>query len=958
MVKKIYAYAHTHWDREWYQPRETFRIYLLSFLPQILLDLENGNLDCFYLDGQAVILEDVLEIAPELSERISALMSQGKLAAGPWYVLPDQMLVCGESLIRNLAAGMACVRRYGEPASVGYAPDTFGHSQDLPRILCGFGIKSCFLWRGVPPLKSGPCFWWESPDGSRVLSYHLNHGYYQTGLIEKSLSAPSDAQLDEYVEELCQFAGDKSQFETSELYDKAPQARVYPIGGDHTAPPRNLTEIMDRLNEKLKTKGLEVSLIQLSDFAELLRAEAGSSHIQMERLTGECRDNSAAKLHNNAYLLPGVLSSRLYLKQQNREAERRLFRFCEPLFSSLVLRGLMEYPQAELRHAARLLLQNHAHDSICGCSVDAVHNEMLGRYERIHQIIDPLLANAQKKLSGLPENSPLSADDPSAGLKRLRIINPLGRDFTGIVPLQWFSLPQTDSSRTGGNMQIIESRRQDQLFAGWGKVPYYLEVERFQGLIWIKDLPAFGELNLAWPLAETPAESESGTEPAILEGHTLDNGILQARVDENGQLSVIWTCADGQLQCYELNHILRDTADAGDTYNYDPLSGDSPVTARFVSVGPGKTGPLVVSLLLKYELEIAASLQESDCPLECAEFLQPLQKSANKVRLEIETEVLLKKASRLLEFETRFLNQSSGHRLDVLINTGYPVGTSFSENHFSLVARTHTSEPDAAEKLPVEAGCEASCNRFPAQRFFIANGQMILNRGLPEYGVTGDSVCLTLLRSVSILSRGRMLTRGGGAGPHVPVPGAECKGWNKAVYAWAPLSVFEKKAILQDSLEDDIVVEAYDLADAYEQEMFAIFSSQENESVSSLFFCDHREIRFLACYVSGDQNEVYLRWQNVSKAVVTCQLFVDFDFRSAHLCRLDEEACEEAFLYRLYVQADCPGSGKREVCALSIRFGANEIKTIRFRLQDDGLERRRRRLLPAKGAATATNSEK
>jgi alpha-mannosidase len=125
VVKKIFAYAHTHWDREWYQPFETFRTYLVAVLRHILDDLEAGRLSCFYLDGQAIILEDALEIAPELGSRIAALMQEKKLAAGPWYVLPDEMLVCGESLVRNLKVGIACVGKFGDPSLIGYSPDTF-----------------------------------------------------------------------------------------------------------------------------------------------------------------------------------------------------------------------------------------------------------------------------------------------------------------------------------------------------------------------------------------------------------------------------------------------------------------------------------------------------------------------------------------------------------------------------------------------------------------------------------------------------------------------------------------------------------------------------------------------------------------------------------------------------------------------------------------------------------------
>jgi mannosylglycerate hydrolase len=932
--------VHTHWDREWYQPFETFRTYLVSVLRQVLDDLESNRLPCFYLDGQAVVLEDALAIAPELAPRVKTLMDVGKLAAGPWYVAPDQMLVCGESLVRNLKTGIACVRSYGEPAFLGYAPDTFGHSQDLPRLLCGFGINSAFVWRGVPALRFGPCFWWQSPDGSQVLAYHLSRGYYQTSLLEKAQAGLSSELLDEYTEELNQFATDRSQWDNPGIYGITPEALIYPIGGDHTAPPHRLAEIMHELKPRLKSKGLELTLVQLSDFAALLQKQARAAFTLTGLIESELRDNSTSRQHNNAYLLPGVLSTRLYLKRENREAERRLFRFCEPLFSILTVRGLASYPQAELWHALRLLLKNQAHDSISGCCLDAVHTEMLVRFARVHQIINPLLEDAKWRLSGLPEDSPRAADDPQAGLTRLRVVNPGGRDFSGVVPLQWYEAPQQTADNeydARANLQIMESELTEQLFGGWGRVPYYAAVERKRGFIWVENVPTFGELNLDWTQV---ANGNSKVPPARLRGKTLDNGILKVQVDKQRRVCVIWTEPGGKKRRFVLNHVLRDTADGGDTYNYDPLPGDRPITARLVSVEPGKRGPLLASLLLKYELRIPESLLEEK-PAGSAgskPLLPSFKRSDKKLLHEIETEIILKKSNRIVEFETRFLNQASGHRLEVLLSTGNPVTCSFSENHFSLVRRYHQNTPRGRTTLPVDTGCEAPCDRFPAQRFLIANGQLILNRGLPEYGAVREAVSLTLLRSVSMLSRGRMQTRGGGAGPHLSVSGAECKGLNQASYAWSPLSIFEKGKILAGVLETEIISEAYDLAETYEQEIFCAFSSHEHTATPSLFRCDNAAVRLLGAYVSADFDELYVRMQNVSNEELSTKVMIKFDFQSVHLCRLDEEAGEEAFLYREYVEAGTSSDSEPAVCTLEIKFGANELKTMKLRLKAGATE--------------------
>lgn len=930
-MKKLYAYVHTHWDREWYQPFETFRTHLVSVLKNIVDDLEDGKLKRFYLDGQSIILEDALVLAPELAPRISQLMKKGELAAGPWYVLPDEMLVCGESLVRNLKFGIASLNKFGSAELVGYAPDTFGHSQDLPRILCGFSINSAFVWRGVPRLSFGPCFWWQSPDNSKVLAYHLSRGYYQTAVLETR--ADSNGAFNKLADELKGFAEDRSQWDNSSLYGKTPEAFIYPIGADHTAPPRDLEDRLAQLNKDLQSKGWNLTPVHLNEFAELLQKQAAAPNMVVGMVARELRDNSASKQHANAFLLPGVLSTRLYLKRENREAERRIFRLAEPLFSIMELRRLQEYPHNELQRALQLLLQNHPHDSICGCSVDAVHDEMMTRYARINQILEALLDGAKRKLSGLSENTTRSPEDPNAPVNRLRVLNTGSRPYTGVVPFKWYSSPGKTDEHNNERVQVDASTPEEHLFSGWGSVPYYENVEAKEGWIWVQDLAAFGELNLPWPMQ---TKSEGSFPLCKARGKTLDNGILKVAVNDASQLTVDWQSTDGTHRQYVLQHKLSDTADGGDTYNYDPLPGDVPIQAKLISVRPGKRGPLVASLILKYQMKIPASLAEdTSAPNKLG--IPILKRSTQKLEHEIETEVILKRGSRIVEFETRWLNQSSGHRLEVQLSTGHPVHASFSENHFSLVRRYHQTKHKEV-KLPVDRGEEAPCDRYPAQRFLVANGQIILNKGLPEYGVEGDAVSLTLLRSVPILSRGRIQTRGGGAGPHLQTPGAQCIGPNHASYAWAPMAVFQKKRVLSDLIDEPAICEAYDIAAEYELEPLLALSCLDDTSTGDILRSTSDCVKVLGAYMNQNRDEIFVRVQNVGVETVGTRLLLNFEFQSAHLCRLDEEVSEEAFLYRNYLENEAEDGESREWSSLEINFGQNELKTIKFLLSKNSSE--------------------
>ncbi len=178
---------HTHWDREWYRPFQEFRSRLIRLLDSVLDILERDEkYRHFHLDGQAILLEDYLEARPEREALIPRMAREGRLSVGPWYVLPDEFLVSGESLIRNLLAGRAIAREFGGYCPVAYLPDQFGHIAQMPQILRRFGIEAAVLWRGLDyEVSRHNEFWWVAPDGSRVLAVHLPPRGYG-GLVDLS----------------------------------------------------------------------------------------------------------------------------------------------------------------------------------------------------------------------------------------------------------------------------------------------------------------------------------------------------------------------------------------------------------------------------------------------------------------------------------------------------------------------------------------------------------------------------------------------------------------------------------------------------------------------------------------------------------------------------------------------------------------------------------------------------
>jgi mannosylglycerate hydrolase len=365
---RFFVVPHTHWDREWYVPFEDFQLRLASVVDEVIDVLESDpGFPCFTLDGQAIVLEDYLDVRPDNEGRLRALLEDGRLEVGPSYVLPDELLVGAEPLVRNLLMGRAVCRRFGgEPAPVGYMPDSFGHPLQLPQILAGFGIDSFIFSRGLGDQidEIGVVFRWRSPDGSDVLAFQQLPSY-------SNFNVPGpDAQARiEYIAERFGPALRRARVNELLLCD----------GEDHRRIRRDLPALCSELERRLP--GATFTIARYSDYVAAVDSDDRPAH------TGELL---GSRLQN---VLRGVNSARLYLKRANERAERRLLEV-ETLGALRTLHTGEPYPVLDFRLAWRQLLKNHPHDSICGCSCDEVHRDMLVRYELLERTIGQLQRRA------------------------------------------------------------------------------------------------------------------------------------------------------------------------------------------------------------------------------------------------------------------------------------------------------------------------------------------------------------------------------------------------------------------------------------------------------------------------------------------------------------------------------------------------------------------------------------
>src|SRR5215469_1589565 len=228
----------------------------------------NPQFSYFMLDGQTIVLEDYLEIRPENASRLRSLATQGRLLVGPWYLQPDEFLVGGESLIRNLQMGRRISEGYGGAMLVGYVPDTFGHIAQLPQLLRGFGIDNAVFWRGVGPEITHDSFRWRAPDGSDVLAAWLRDdlGYSNAALL------PTNAEA---------LAG-RARVLASRMEAWADGRRTLLLmnGSDHLMPQPELPAALAEANERLRDSHLHLRIGTLPEYIATLRESASTSEVQ------------------------------------------------------------------------------------------------------------------------------------------------------------------------------------------------------------------------------------------------------------------------------------------------------------------------------------------------------------------------------------------------------------------------------------------------------------------------------------------------------------------------------------------------------------------------------------------------------------------------------------------------------------------------------------------------------
>ncbi len=393
-MRRVSIVPHTHWDREWYAPFQTFRMRLVELLDGLFPQLEaDPDFRHFLLDGQMAVIDDYLAVRPEAEHRLRQLAVDGRVAMGPWYILMDEFLVSGETIIRDMEVGLARAEAFGGAMDIGYLPDMFGHIAQMPQLLTQFGFEHAVVWRGVPSAVDRSAFWWVAPDGSKVRAEYLVSGY-----------SNGEALPDSGTALLAQISKWEGEF--------APLLADFPIlwmnGTDHLMPQAWLGRVVAEARA-LGGHDLDITVTSLTE-----HVHAGPTS-GLPEYRGELRSGARTNL------LMGVASNRVDVRQAAARVERSLERIAEPL-SALVLPA-DEWPAAFLELAWLEVIRNAAHDSICACSHDDVCLAVLHRYAEAGQIADGLISRA---LRAVARHSPVAGPV---------IVNPSARTRGGVVEI-------------------------------------------------------------------------------------------------------------------------------------------------------------------------------------------------------------------------------------------------------------------------------------------------------------------------------------------------------------------------------------------------------------------------------------------------------------------------------------------------------------------------------------------
>lgn len=765
--KVIHVISNSHWDREWGYPFEETRLLLLKFMDELLDLLDNDpDFHSFTFDSQTLALEDYIQLRPEKRTAVEKHVKSGRLIIGPWYSLPEEYIVNGESLVRNLVVGHRVADSYGKCSKIGYTPFSYGQTSQIPQIYLGFDIDTIIFYRGINTPHSE--FILEGPDGSRLLgmrfgclsrfSYYfyvyrmLMYGMgndewwydWDRGAAPFRLATdrhPRDhyyvlddrkKQWNEHLipERLKQLVEDESQHFTTR--------HIACMQGFDTSNPDPLESKIVKMCQEMLPEH-EIKLSNLEEYMNAMRKEVKDPTV----LTGEFRDPGATGKWT--HLFGDVISARTRLKRANAKAETDLQRWAEPWSAIGAMVG-GEYIKSALDRAWIFLLKNHPHDTITGAGIDQMEKDSMYRFDQISIISEGLARRGMEAVQINIDNSDLTAKDTvltvfnSCPFPRSEVVT-CYIDLPDKMGYDDFVIETPDGKR----QRVVQTERYPwgALMRNLQDISLELVTERIKCHIEVNDIPAFGYKTLHIVRADK-ADYVAGT--LMPESSVMENEHLRVQFNSDGTLDL--THKETKTT-YRGLHYLEDTGETGHSWVHMEPHDNLTITSHGcpVTIAVEESTPLLARVRVDYHMRVPVGLTDNLTELDRGPVKDHTRRRDELVDLTVTSRFTLRAGQKRLDVVTSVNNQARNHRLRVMFPTNLKAKTSDAEASFDVISRDITVKPGT----PYYGRPNP---QYPMHRFVSLSdskkGLAILNTGIREYEALDNgerTLAITLLRA-------------------------------------------------------------------------------------------------------------------------------------------------------------------------------------------------------------------
>lgn len=879
MKRKIHVIPHSHWDREWYFTTSRSKVYLMKDLGDVLNTLENDpEFKYFMVDAQGSLLDDYIKWRPQDKERISKLVNEGRLVIGPWYTQTDQLVISAESIVRNMYYGMKRCESFGKYMNVGYVPDSFGQSGNMPQIYRQFGIEDTLFWRGVSDdMVKHTDYNWRGDDGSVVFTTQIPFGYYIGGNIPE---APEEN--DEFWKKECfEKAGGRSA--TRHIY--------FPNGFDQAPVRTNLPQLVQERNEKDPENEYVISCIE--DYIKDVKSE----NPELEEVQGELVIAKHMRIHKS------IFSSRSDLKVMNTQIQNYVTNVMEPLLTISYNLG-NEYPHEAVAEIWKLLFENAAHDSIGSCISDTANEDVYVRYKQARDIAVNLVELHSRLIAANVKND---ADMTFTVINTL----PQKRKDTVIVktyvPGGKFAI--IDENGNDVDYTIIKSRDLTDYVLSQTIMldpsrKFYVPDQVLEVTMAIKanDVPALGYVQYS---IDTKKDSHKET----ADKKVLENEYYAIEVEENGSLTIV---DKANNVTYKNQGILVENGDDGDSFNYSPPRKDMEVFSNESKCTVKISGSDIYDQAeIHFDMVVPADLDER-------------AEGKVSVTMPVDMTVALRKDSKVIDFNVKVDNKGLSHRLCVLFDSQIVSAFNYADQQFGLIKRPNYYEKEMKlymesmnNKTEKKAGIQELANWAndqstwqeppisiePTQSYVSLTdgktGIAVIPQGVREYEVLDDSkIRLTLFRTYGFMGKENLIYRPGRASGEriIETPAAQLLKEMEFNFGFTSYA-----GDINDSDIDTLAKQYNTNMEVYTYAEFLngrlIFSQREidgeNAKIHSLFETEGNLVVSAVKKAEEDDGYIIRLYNGKDHKNLDDKIKFNFDIKEAYYTNLKEEKTEE-----------------------------------------------------------------